>query len=237
MQLESIRLQKILAQSGIGSRRKCEELIESGRVSVNGSIVTELGSRAVASDRIEVDGIPILTEDKVVYALNKPLGMVCAMSDDHLPNLGNICSHLPQRVFHVGRLDSDSEGLLLLTNDGDMAQRISHPSQEISKTYQLEVEGTLKISTKKLLLTGISLKDGWISLDSIKIKATTPATSLIEVQIHSGKNRILRRMFSHVGHPVRRLIRTKIGHLSLGNLAPGEIRQLQFQDIEKIFAG
>jgi 23S rRNA pseudouridine2605 synthase len=237
MQLKPIRLQKILAQSGIGSRRKCEELIESGRVSVNGSIVTELGSRAVASDRIEVDGIPILTEDKVVYALNKPLGMVCAMSDDHLPNLGDICTGLPQRVFHVGRLDSDSEGLLLLTNDGDMAQRISHPSQEISKTYQLEVEGTLKISTKKLLLTGISLKDGRISLDSIKIKATTTATSLIEVQIHSGKNRILRRMFSHVGHPVRRLIRTKIGHLSLGNLAPGEIRELQFQDIEKIFAG
>lgn len=236
MQIQPIRIQKILAQSGIGSRRKCEDLIREGRVSVNGVIVTELGSRASERDRIEVDGIPVLTEDKVVYALNKPLGMVCAMSDEQLPNLGDICNGLPQRVFHVGRLDSDSEGLLLLTNDGDMAQRISHPSQEILKTYQLEIEGTLKNSTKKQLLAGVELKDGLCYLDSIKVKGTAYATSLVEVQIHSGKNRILRRLFAQLGHPVRRLIRTKIGQLSLGNLRPGEVRVLQFSDIEKIFS-
>lgn len=235
MQNQPIRIQKILAQAGIGSRRKCEELIQEGRVSVNGVIITELGSRAAESDRIEVDGIPILTEEKVVYALNKPLGMVCAMSDDYLPNLGDICNALPQRVFHIGRLDSDSEGLLLLTNDGELAQRISHPSHEVSKTYQLEIEGTLKPSTRKQLLEGVMLKDGLCSLDAIKVKANTSSTSLVEVQIHSGKNRILRRLFGQVGHPVRRLIRTKIGHLSLGNLKPAEIKVLQFRDIEKIF--
>jgi len=234
-QEEPIRLQKILAQAGIGSRRTCELYISEGRISVNGQIVSELGARAHLSDKIEVDGIPILTQNKVVYALNKPLGMLTAMNDERLPNVGDLCRHLPYRLFHVGRLDADSEGLLILTNDGDLAQKISHPKHEISKTYQLEIEGQISAGDKNHLLRGVELEDGSIHLDALKIKATNAQTSLIEVRIHSGRNRILRRMFDSVGHPVRRLIRTSIGHLALGNLRPGEMRPLTFQEIEKIF--
>lgn len=232
---EPIRLQKILAQAGIASRRACENLISEGRVKVNGVTVSELGARARNSDRIEVDGIPILTQDKVVFAFNKPLGVVSAMHDDRLPHLGDFCRELPFRLFHIGRLDVDSEGLLLLTNDGELAERISHPRNEISKTYQLEIEGQISPKVRKLLLDGIELEDGECRLDSIKVKDTTAHTSLVEVQIHSGKNRILRRLFDEIGHPVRRLIRTRIGHFVVGNLKPGEIRKLSHKDIEKVF--
>jgi 23S rRNA pseudouridine2605 synthase len=235
-QNEGIRLQKILAQAGVGSRRKCEELIASGRVSVNGKIVDELGARAFFHDIIEVDGVPVLAEDKVVYAFNKPLGVVSAMFDSKQPNLGDYFNLVAQRVFHVGRLDVDSEGLLLLTNDGDLADKISHPRYEISKTYQLEIVGYLSESERKRLLLGIELSDGVTKLDSVKTKAKNPNTSLIEVRIHSGKNRILRRIFDEINHPVKRLIRTHIGHLGLDQLKPGEMKVLSFQEIERIFS-
>lgn len=232
---EPIRLQKLMAQAGVASRRMCEDLISQGRVKVNGEIVSELGARAHSTDRIEVDGVPILSQDKVVYAFNKPLGVVSAMHDDRLPHLGDFCLDLPFRVFHIGRLDVDSEGLILLTNDGELAERISHPRNEISKTYQLEIEGQISPGLKKRLLAGIQLEDGASKLDSIKVKASTPQTSLVEVQIHSGKNRILRRMFDEIGHPILRLIRTRIGHFTIGTLKPGELRKLSYKEIEKVF--
>lgn len=235
-QNEGIRLQKILAQAGIGSRRKCEELIASGRVSVNGKIVDELGTRAFSGDVIEVDGVPVLAEDKVVYAFNKPLGVVSAMFDAKQPHLGNYFDKVEHRVFHVGRLDADSEGLLLLTNDGDLSEKISHPRYEISKTYQLEIVGQISDGERKRLLNGIELSDGVTKLDSVKTKAVNPQTSLIEVRIHSGKNRILRRVFDEVGHPVKRLIRTHIGHLGLDQLKPGEMKILTFKEVERIFS-
>jgi 23S rRNA pseudouridine2605 synthase len=232
---EAIRLQKILAQAGVASRRDCENLISQGRVTVNGAVVRELGSRALQSDQIEVDGVPVLTQDKVVYAFNKPRGIVSAMEDESLPNLGDFCQKIEVRLFHVGRLDVDSEGLILLTNDGDLAQRISHPKFETSKTYQLEIQGKVTASEKKQLMLGIELEDGLAHLDSFKVKAESLETSLIEVRIHSGKNRILRRMFESIGHPVNRLIRTKIGDLNIDNLKPGKLKKLSQTEVAKIF--
>ncbi|MEN9693473.1 MAG: hypothetical protein RLZZ330_1117, partial [Actinomycetota bacterium] len=154
--MEQIRLQKLMADSGVGSRRYCEILISAGRVSVNGEIVKELGSRASASDEIRVDGILILKrENTIVVALNKPVGVVSAMSDPKKRHLGHYVTQYSERLFHVGRLDEMTEGLIILTNDGDLAQRLSHPSFEVQKTYMAKVEGKVEPKTVKLLLAGV----------------------------------------------------------------------------------
>mgnify|MGYP006291731983 CR=1 FL=1 len=233
---ESIRLQKILAQAGIGSRRYCEILIERGRVSVNGVVVKELGSRARWEDEIRVDGVLIVHRpDTLTYAFNKPRGVVSSMQDEfQRPCLADYTADLPQRVFHVGRLDEQTEGLLILTSDGQLAQRLAHPSFEVSKTYLADVEGGVTANTCKHLLSGVELDDGPIACDHVTLKQSSPTRTLLELSLHSGRNRIVRRMLAHVGHPVMGLVRTHIGTLGLDGLKPGELRLLDPNQIREL---
>ncbi len=233
--MEAIRLQKLMADSGVGSRRFCEILISAGRVSVNGQVVKELGSRAFPSDEIRVDGILVLKrEHTLVLALNKPIGVVSAMSDPQKRHLGHFVENFPERLFHVGRLDEMTEGLIILTNDGDLAQRLSHPKYEVQKTYMAKVSGKIEPRTIKALLEGVDLDDGLIQCDRAILKGNSKESSLVEVVLHSGRNRIVRRMLAAVGHPVERLIRTHIGGLGLDGLAPGEVRELTDLEIKSL---
>lgn len=226
---DGVRLQKVLAAAGFGSRRACEVLIEEGRVEVDGQIVMELGVRVdPASNTIHVDGLRLqLDTNKITILFNKPLGVVSTMEDpEGRPSLGDYFKNREERLFHVGRLDADSEGLLLLTNDGELANRLSHPKYEVTKTYFVEVEGKVLPSLVQTLLAGVKLDDGLARVDSARIIDTTPRMSLVEVVLHEGRNRIVRRIFDSVGHPVTRLVRTKIGKVPLGDLPPGRQRVL-----------
>jgi 23S rRNA pseudouridine2605 synthase len=230
-----IRLQKLMAESGVGSRRYCEILISGGRVTLNGQIVTELGTRASVTDEIRVDGVLLLKREHIlVVALNKPTGVVSAMSDPEKRHLGHFLEDFTERLFHVGRLDEMTEGLIILTNDGDLAQRLSHPKYEVRKTYMAKVTGKVEPRIIRQLLDGVELEDGPIKCDRAILKGSSPDSSLIEVVIHSGRNRIVRRMFSAVGHPVERLIRTHIGGLGLDSLAPGQTRELTDIEIKSL---
>lgn len=233
MNSEPIRLQKLLAQAGVGSRRYCEILIERGRVTVNGQVVSELGARASWADEIKVDGTTVISRpETLVFAFNKPRGVVSTMSDERGRRcLGDFVTEIPERLFHVGRLDEQTEGLIILTNDGDLAQRLSHPSYEISKTYLATVDGAISRSTIKQLKTEVELEDGPIHFDSAVLKQTLDGRSILEVVLHSGRNRIVRRTLSAVGHPVRELVRTHIGGLGLDGLRPGALRALSQDQI------
>lgn len=227
---EGVRLQKVLSQAGIASRRNAEIMIDEGRVEVNGEIVTEQGRRVnVERDVIRVDGARIPPPRRHIYAVfNKPRGVVCTMDDpegrpciaDYLRGFGKT------RLYHVGRLDTDSEGMLLLTNDGDFAQRMMHPSYELPKTYVVEVAGVVERRTADRLKKGVVLEDGPIKADRIKVGATAQNRTMVTVVIHSGRNRVVRRMFDAVGHPVRLLTRVQIGPVRMGQLPVGEIREL-----------
>lgn len=233
--MEAIRLQKILADSGVGSRRFCEILITAGRVSVNGQIVSELGSRAQEDDEIRVDGTLILKrQNTLVLALNKPIGVVSAMSDPKKRHLGQFVQNYSQRLFHVGRLDEMTEGLIILTNDGQLAQRLSHPKFEVQKTYMAKVSGVMDSKALRMLQEGVELEDGFIACDQAVLKGTSGQNSLVEVVLHSGRNRIVRRMLAHIGHPVERLIRTHIGGLGLDGLTPGSSRELTDLEIRSL---
>jgi len=236
MEDEPLRLQKIMAQSGVGSRRYCEILMERGRVQVNGQIVSELGARARWTDEIRVDGVLIVARpENVVYALNKPVGVISTMIDDQgRPCVGDFFEDLEIRLFHVGRLDEMTEGLLILTNDGDLAQRLSHPSFEISKTYLATVSGEVSRATVRQLLAGIELDDGPIKCDAVVLKQTSEGQSLVEVVLHSGRNRIVRRTLAAVGHPVTRLVRTHIGALGIDGLKSGEFRELRPEHLKAL---
>jgi 23S rRNA pseudouridine2605 synthase len=224
-----IRLQKLLAQSGVASRRKCEELMLDGLVEVDGEVVTRLGTKVdprTAVIRVDGKRLPPVSE-KVYLVLNKPRGVVSTMSDpEGRRNLGDLVADRPERLFHVGRLDTDTSGLILLTNDGDFAQRMAHPSYEVDKTYVAEVEGEVYRRTIKQLLEGVTLEDGPVTVRAARIVQTTDAKSIVELVIHEGRNRIVRRLLDHVGHPVRRLTRTAIGPVQLGKLPVGEMRDL-----------
>jgi 23S rRNA pseudouridine2605 synthase len=222
------RLQKVLAAAGLGSRRACEELIAEGRVTVDGRVAT-LGARVdPRSAVVHVDGTRVVTDDRQVYlAVNKPRGVLSAMSDDRgRRTVADLVDDLPQRVFHVGRLDADSEGLLLLTNDGELAHRLTHPSYGVSKTYLCEVSGPVPRGVERTLLAGVELEDGPVRADRFRVVDSLPPKALVEVVIHEGRNRIVRRMLDAVGHPVRRLVRTGIGPIRLGDLRPGRYRRL-----------
>ncbi|WP_300077974.1 pseudouridine synthase [Propioniciclava sp.] len=228
---EGIRLQKVLAQAGVASRRTAELMIDEGRIEVNGEPVVEQGRRVDPErDVIRVDGRRIPPPRRHVYLVfNKPRGVVCTMDDPE--GRPSITDHLTpaqkaNRLYHVGRLDTDSEGLLLLTNDGDFAQRMMHPSHELTKTYVVEVSGEVTPPTLKRLRKGIRLEDGWVNPDRVKVNSSTESRSMLTVVLHSGRNRVIRRMFEQVGHPVRRLTRTHIGPLRLGQLKLGETREL-----------
>lgn len=223
------RLQKVLAERGWGSRRACEELIAAGRVTVNGEVAV-LGRRVEADrDRVEVDGAPVgLRPGLVYYLLNKPAGVVTTASDTH--GRRTVVELVPDepRVFAVGRLDLDTEGLLLLTNDGDLAHHLTHPSRGIEKEYLVEVAGGPVAAGKlRVLREGVELDDGLTA----PAKVAQPSPGVLRITIHEGRNRQVRRMCEAIGHPVRRLVRTRIGPLRDQQLAPGEWRLLTVDEV------
>ena len=232
-----VRLQKLLAQSGVASRRKCEELMLDGLVEVDGEVVTRLGTKVdprTAVIRVDGKRLPPVSE-KVYLVLNKPRGVVSTMSDpEGRRNLGDLVADRPERLFHVGRLDTDTSGLILLTNDGDFAQRMAHPSYEVDKTYVAEVEGEVYRRTLKQLLEGVTLEDGPVTVRKARIVQAAASKSIVELVIHEGRNRIVRRLLDHVGHPVRRLTRTAIGPVQLGKLPVGEMRDLSRAELGEL---
>ena len=237
------RLQKVLAHAGVASRRACEQLIADGRVSVDGITVTEAGVRVdPLTQEIRVDGSRILTNPELItLMLHKPAGVVTTMEDpEGRPTVAQygrdyLAEHpeLPDslRLVHVGRLDTETEGLLLLSNDGELSHRLMHPSFEIAKTYVAIVEGQVEPWVPRKLRRGIELEDGEAKADRVTVKDSGPRGSIVEITLHSGKNRIVRRMLDAVGHPVTRLARTRLGPLRLGNLRPGQTRPLSGQEI------
>ena len=237
-EIPGIRLQKVLASSGIGSRRACEELISAGRVAVNGRTVRELGTRIdPLQDQVAVDGVPVpVVPDLVYLAMNKPTGVLTTMSDDQgRACVGDYVADRPDRVFHVGRLDADSEGLLLLTNDGTLAHRLTHPSFGVPKTYLVQIDGRPNRRLPQQLRSGVELDDGPAKADAARIIAGTDAATQLEVVIHDGRNRVIRRMFDALGQPVRRLVRTSIGPLGLGELRPGRVRHLGSAEVRSLY--
>ena len=237
------RLQKVLAHAGVASRRACEQLIADGRVSVDGITVTEPGVRVDSrTQEIRVDGSRILTNPELItLMLHKPAGVVTTMEDpEGRPTVAQygrdyLAEHpeLPDslRLVHVGRLDTETEGLLLLSNDGELSHRLMHPSFEIAKTYVAIVEGQVEPWVPRKLRRGIELEDGEARADRVTVKDSGPRGSIVEITLHSGKNRIVRRMLDAVGHPVTRLARTRLGPLRLGNLRPGQTRLLSGEEI------
>ena len=237
------RLQKVLAHAGVASRRACEQLIADGRVSVDGISVTEAGVRVdPLTQEIRVDGSRILTNPELItLMLHKPAGVVTTMEDpEGRPTVAQygrdyLAEHpeLPDslRLVHVGRLDTETEGLLLLSNDGELSHRLMHPSFEIAKTYVAIVEGQVEPWVPRKLRRGIELEDGEAKADRVTVKDSGPRGSIVEITLHSGKNRIVRRMLDAVGHPVTRLARTRLGPLRLGNLCPGQTRPLSGEEI------
>ncbi len=234
---EGIRLQKVLAAAGVGSRRACEELIAEGRVTVDGEVAI-LGRRVKPEEVvIHVDGMRVLTDNRLVHlALNKPRGVLSAMSDDRgRRTLAEFTDHMPERVYHVGRLDADSEGLLLLTNDGDLAHRLMHPSFKVAKTYVCEVKGTVPHRVRRQILAGVELEDGPVKADRFRVIQTLGSRSLVEVVLHEGRKHIVRRLMAEVGNPVTRLVRTAIGSVRLGDLRPGEVRRLTRLEVGSLY--
>ncbi|NIH84096.1 pseudouridine synthase [Amycolatopsis granulosa] len=235
---EGVRLQKVLAKAGVASRRAAEDLIVQGRVSVDGAVVRELGRR-VDPDRavIHVDGTRvILREDLVHLALNKPRGVHTTMYDDQgRPCVGDYVRDRSERLFHVGRLDADTEGLLLLTNDGDLAHRLMHPSYHVPKTYLAEVDGKVPRGLGKELRAGIELEDGPVRVDAFRVKDSMGGRSLLEIVLHEGRKHIVRRLLAEVGFPVRKLVRTAIGDVQLGNGKPGTIRKLNRDEVGGLY--
>jgi 23S rRNA pseudouridine2605 synthase len=226
---EGIRLQKVLAGAGVASRRACEVLISEGRVEVNGKVVTEQGRRVNPdTDVIRVDGSRIPPPRRHRYlVLNKPRGVVSTMDDpEGRRTLADFVPDRTSRLFHVGRLDTDTEGLILLTNDGDFAHRLAHPSYEVPKTYLAEVSGVVGRDALARLRSGITLDDGPVRPIAVKLVSTAGDRSLVKITLHEGRNHVVRRTMEAVGHPVRRLSRTGIGPVRLGTLKTGEFREL-----------
>jgi 23S rRNA pseudouridine2605 synthase len=231
------RLQKVLAAAGVGSRRACEDLIFRRRVTVNGR-VAQLGDKVDPRTAvIFVDGERVVTDTRQVYlAMNKPRGVVSTMADEKgRTALADFLDRVEERVYHVGRLDADSEGLLLLTNDGDLAHRLTHPSYGVPKTYLCEVAGPLPRAVGRRLLAGVDLADGPARVDRFRLVDTLGRTAQVEVTLHEGRKHIVRRLFEEVGHPVSRLIRTSIGPIRLGDLRPGRHRRLTNAEIAALF--
>lgn len=236
---EGIRLQKVLAQAGVASRRAAEEMIAQGRVEVNGELVIHQGRRVDPEhDEIRVDGSRIPTARRhVYYVLNKPRGVVSTMEDPEgrpcLADLEGVPGH--QRLFHVGRLDTETEGLILLTNDGEFTHRLSHPSYKVFKTYLAEVEGRVDDKVIRRLAKGLSLDDGPVKPDKVRLVQATETRSMVEISLHEGRNRIVRRMMDSVAHPVRKLSRTAIGPVRVGRLAVGDLRPLTREELGSLY--
>ncbi|MDH6284752.1 pseudouridine synthase [Prescottella agglutinans] len=241
MKGDGVRLQKVLAQAGVASRRAAEELIDQGRVEVDGRIVVEQGLRVDPENAVvRVDGIRVVVKKDLVHiALNKPRGWQSTMSDDlGRPCIGDIVSErvsAGQRLFHVGRLDADTEGLILLTNDGDLAHRLMHPSYEVPKTYLATVQGVVDRSIGKTLKAGVELDDGPAKVDAFQLLDINGGKSLVKIVLHEGRKHIVRRLLDAVGHPVVRLVRTDIGAVALGDGRPGTLRVLGRGEVGSLY--
>jgi pseudouridine synthase len=234
-----VRLQKILAEAGIGSRRYCEELIGAGRVEVDGQTVRRFGARVDPEHQvIKVDGKRIPAKPGLVYlAFNKPPKVLTAMSDDRgRKTVTDYLGDRSERLFHIGRLDYDTEGLMLLTNDGELAHRLAHPSFEVAKTYLAEVTGPVPNDLGRRLQAGIELDDGVATADRFRVIDRSGNRTLVEVTLHEGRKHIVRRMLAATGHPVSRLVRTDVGPIRLGNLKPGASRDLTTREIGELYA-
>lgn len=238
---DGIRLQKVLAQAGVASRRHAEVMIDAGRVEVNGNIVMTQGMRVDPNvDIIRVDGVRVnVNEDMQYFVLNKPRGLQSTMSDDMgRPCIGDIIGEriaAGQRLFHVGRLDAATEGLLLLTNDGELANRLMHPKYNVSKTYLATVLGEADRRLLNQLRKGIQLEDGIAKADYAQVVDQHNGQSLIRIELHEGRKHIVRRMLKEAGYPVQRLVRTKIHTVQLGELTPGALRALNSNELASLY--
>jgi 23S rRNA pseudouridine2605 synthase len=234
-----VRLQKVLAAAGVGSRRHCEELIGAGRVEVDGETVRRYGARVDPQHQIiRVDGRRIPARQDLVYlALNKPAGVLTTMSDDRgRPTIADFLGDQAQRLYHVGRLDYDTEGLMLLMNDGELAHRLTHPSYGVLKTYLADVPGPVSRDTGRRLLSGIELEDGVASADKFRVVERAGSRALVEITLHEGRKHIVRRMLAEAGYPVSRLVRTQVGPVALGSLRPGTTRALSTREIGELYS-
>lgn len=239
---EGVRLQKVLAAAGFGSRRRCEELINDGRVSVDGQLVLAQGVRVAPGQVVRVDGERIQAPaDAVVFILNKPRGIVTAMSDDRgRPTVGellasNKATRMYPQLFHVGRLDADTDGLLLITNDGPLANQLTHPTSGVEKTYVATVAGKVSPAVLKRLKSGVRIDDRKVDVRRVKIRQADAHRSMIELTIHEGRKHIVRRLLAEVGHPVKTLTRTSFGPIGLAGLAHGELRRLSDDEIAALY--
>ena len=235
------RLQKVLAKAGVASRRHAEILIDAGRVEVNGKIIAKQGVKVNPSvDVIRVDGVRVNVNEKHEYfVLNKPRGMQSTMSDDlGRPCVGDVVSEkvaAGQRLFHVGRLDADTEGLLILTNDGELANRLMHPKYEVTKTYLATVLGEADRKLVRQLKEGIELEDGVAKADFAQVVDTNQGYSLVRLELHEGRKHIVRRMLKEAGFPVQRLVRTKLHTVQLGDMKPGGLRALNSSELTSLY--
>ncbi|KGN41234.1 pseudouridine synthase [Knoellia aerolata] len=235
---DGIRLQKLLAAAGVGSRRVCEQMIADGRVEVDGQVVTELGVRINAEQVVHVDGVRVtLDESRVYLAFNKPLNVVTSMNDDlGRIDIGDYFGDRKERLFHVGRLDADTEGLLLLTNDGDLAHRLQHPKYGVLKTYLAQIRGPVPRDLGKRLREGVELDDGPVAVDSFRVVDSQPGKAIVEVILHEGRKHIVRRMLAEVGFPVLSLVRTQVGPIRLGDTKPGKFRRLTKSEVGELYS-
>jgi 23S rRNA pseudouridine2605 synthase len=238
MSPDGVRLQKVLAQAGVASRRAAEELIAAGRVSVDGEVVREMGRRVdPIAAVVHVDGSRVVLRDDLVhFALNKPRGMLSTMSDERgRPCVGDLVAGRGDRLFHVGRLDADTEGLLLLTNNGELGHRLTHPSFEVQKTYLAEVAGQVPRDLGRRLREGVALEDGPVRVDGFRLVDSLPGRTLLELVLHEGRKHVVRRLLEEVGHPVQRLVRTAIGEVKLGTQRPGRLRPLTLAEVGALY--
>ncbi len=237
---DGVRLQKVLSQAGVASRRAAEQLMAEGRVSVDGVVVRKPGTRVDPEAQIvEVDGKRIALDEvkHVVVAFNKPVGVVSTMSDpEGRPCLADYLHDYPERLYHVGRLDIDTSGLLLLTNNGELANRLAHPKYEVKKTYVARVHGEVKPYVKRKLMNGIELEDGPVKVDNFKVKETFGELTTVEITLHEGRNRVVRRIMEEVGFPVQELVRTRFGPVRLDRLQQGDLRRVKGNDLTALYA-
>jgi 23S rRNA pseudouridine2605 synthase len=230
------RLNKFLAHAGVGSRRHCDELIRRGHVTIGGHVVRELGTKVEPAEaEVCVDGQPLQTERAVYWAVNKPAGVLCTNHDPAgRPRAIDLVPHVHQRVYTVGRLDEDSEGLLLLTNDGDLANRLMHPRFGVEKTYIVQVAGRPRREDLQQLLQGVWLSDGHVKARRVRRLKSQGDSAWLEIVLSEGKNREIRRMLARLKHKVLRLKRTAIGPVLLGRLAPGRSRPLTKAELTRL---
>ncbi|PLR84578.1 pseudouridine synthase [Bacillus canaveralius] len=231
------RLQKVIAHAGFASRRKAEELILEGKVKVNGKIVKELGVKVTPNDKVEVNGIPVEREEPVYFLFYKPRGVISSVSDDkNRKVVTDYFSGIEQRIYPIGRLDYDTSGLLLLTNDGEFANMLMHPSNEIEKVYVVKTKGMPAKEKLRSLERGIRLEDGKTAPATVKLLSFDKRknSAIIEISIHEGRNRQVRRMFEAIGHPVIKLKRERYGFLTLQGLKAGEIRELTAHEVKQL---